>query len=73
MRAELGKEGHGWTILHHIAKANASKCMGYCLRWLYQSCPSEYEASANQKTSEGDTPLQVACLHKSNEAMRSLL
>ena len=70
---EISKEGHGWTILHYICKNNSVYCMELCLRWLYQSDPSAYQNTINMKNCDGDTPIIVACLYKSNQIIRTML
>jgi ankyrin repeat protein len=70
---EVSKEGHGWTILHYAAKCNAEKCVGHCLRWLYQTQGDSYEMVVNLQNCEGDTALMVACFYKCNRVIKTLL
>ena len=70
---EISKEGHVWTILHYICKNNSAESMELCLRWLYQNDPSAYEHTLNQKNCDGDTPLNIACLYKSNQTLKTML
>lgn len=69
----MGHEGEGWNILHFAVKINALECIEFILKSQYEQSSDEYNKLVNSKTVEGYTPLMIAIISESNDALMTLL